>query len=434
MQEHRVIDASVSKSFFVDMLVKDISLPMAIHDLIDNCIDGAKRLRGEGPYNGLRVEVSLRREEFSIRDNCGGIDLETAEHYAFRFGRPEGAPRVAHSVGQFGVGMKRALFKLGRRFIIRSTSSDSLFEVDVDVNEWEQSPEWNFEFARLDIFENASLLENRGTLVKVDSLMNSVAEKFDSDAFVRELWSSIAYRHYHTLQQGLRITVNGRTIAGEPVEFMTTPGLRPQNYEWSLNGLTVRQIVGIGRPRPSDAGWYVYCNGRLVLRADQSEATGWGEAGIDRIPKYHNQFAMFRGCVLFDSDDPGELPWNTTKDGVDIESQTYQLVRQQMVTDMKPVIAMLRDLGAERDLPQEDQITTGLVSRAATTSMDHLDSQRHFVFDKPPRPVGPRLINVHYKKPQSIVRQVQTSLQVTSASAAGERTFDYYVELEMNDG
>src|SRR4051812_10996539 len=107
------VNAKPTKDFFISMLVRDIELFPAIADLIDNSLDGARSLRGSSRFDGLRVDVTVEPERFVIHDNCGGISVTTARDYAFRFGRPEGFTPIAHSIGQFGVGMKRALFKLG---------------------------------------------------------------------------------------------------------------------------------------------------------------------------------------------------------------------------------------------------------------------------------------------------------------------------------
>src|SRR6516225_7502864 len=107
------LDASPTKEFFIYMLVRDVSLVRAIIDLVDNSVDGAHRARPDGPYRGYHIEIDLSAERFRIRDNCGGIDLKTAQEYAFKFGRPLTVPTTHGSIGQFGVGMKRTLFKLG---------------------------------------------------------------------------------------------------------------------------------------------------------------------------------------------------------------------------------------------------------------------------------------------------------------------------------
>ena len=338
-----VINASVSKSFFVEMLVKDISLSMTIHDLIDNCIDGALRLRkNRKKFTGLEVDLRISKEKFSITDNCGGIDLDIAKNYAFRFGRPKAAKGVSHSIGRFGVGMKRAVFKLGRRFEVISTSEKHKFEVKVDVPSWEETDDWQFDFAKIEKCEPASPLEARRTCISVTDLFETVAEKFSLSYFINELKSSIATRYQSYLENGLVIKVQGVSVPAAPTKFLVSDRkLSVAFRESEVEGVVVRLIVGVGPPLPNDAGWYVYCNGRMILRADQSKITGWGEAGIERRPKYHNAFARFRGCVYFDSDDSSSLPWNTTKDGVDQESSVYRSVRSEMIILMKPVLAFL---------------------------------------------------------------------------------------------
>lgn len=435
-QAERIIDASVSKAFFVEMLIKDISLPMAIHDLIDNCIDGARRLRGDQNLDGLSVEVRIGGDDFSILDNCGGIDFETAENYAFRFGRPRNAPGVVHSIGRFGVGMKRAVFKLGRHFSVTSTTQHTRFEVQVDVAEWEQHDLWQFGFSARETFDSPLELQETGTLVQVTALFPSVSDQFSLDAFLTSLRASISIRYQVFLDQGLAIRVNGRSVPSSSVKFLTSssglyPGVRQTNY----NGVSVRNVAGIGEPRPGDAGWYIYCNGRLILRADQSELTGWGEAGIDRIPKYHNYFARFRGCVYFDSDDPASLPWNTTKDGMDQESAVYRSVRTEMVTLMKPVIAFLRDLAREQQEEAEGyRPLNSLLDGAAATPVNSLAQREMFHYVRPAvKRRGPKTVRIQYDKPVELVQRVQRQLNVNSARAAGESTFDYFVKLELGE-
>jgi hypothetical protein len=125
VQQTPPIETEPTKAFFVEMLVKDIELERAVLDLVDNSIDGAKRLRPDAPidYTGLRIDIDVGRAQFRITDNCGGFDIHTATTYAFRFGRAPGAGQTPYSIGQFGVGMKRALFKFGRAFSVTSATA-----------------------------------------------------------------------------------------------------------------------------------------------------------------------------------------------------------------------------------------------------------------------------------------------------------------------
>src|SRR4051812_16175531 len=89
--EPKRVLATPDKQFFISMIVKDIELIPAILDLVDNSIDGAKRLRvneSDSRFAGLYVRLELDQSRFRIVDNCGGIAAAHARDYAFRFGRP----------------------------------------------------------------------------------------------------------------------------------------------------------------------------------------------------------------------------------------------------------------------------------------------------------------------------------------------------------
>ncbi|PHK27312.1 hypothetical protein VF13_41695, partial [Nostoc linckia z16] len=89
--DHNVIEGNPTKTFFIEMITRDISIRDAILDLLDNSIDGANRINPES-YSNLYVEITINKDSFEVKDNCGGFSLETAKKYAFRFGRPDEAP------------------------------------------------------------------------------------------------------------------------------------------------------------------------------------------------------------------------------------------------------------------------------------------------------------------------------------------------------
>ena len=439
---HR-IDASVSKEFFVEMLIKDIPLEMALHDLLDNCIDGALRVRGDDRFDGLQVTITCSTDYFEISDNCGGIGVETARNYAFCFGRPKEAPPVPYSVGRFGVGMKRAVFKLGKRFIVRSTTTTHRFIVDVDVSDWAQTAEWLFEFSEVEECEEVPPLDERGTSVRVEELFDGVSERFELENFIARLMTEIASRYQTPLERGLVVSLNGVSIVGAPVQFFQTDGLRVGRSQEKYDGVLVRQLVGVGPRKPEDAGWYVFCNGRMVLQADQTEVTGWGEANIERLPKYHNDFAWFRGCVLFDSEDSTSLPWNTTKDGVDQDSSLYRSVRTRMVTMMHPVIQFLREVANEEE---PDEPLRELLRSAVAVPLRRLqqkglmdtvgrDGGNAFSYRVPGPAVAPedKTTRIAYDRPVGVVNEVKKQLGVRTNRAVGEKTFEYYVSTEIDE-
>ncbi|MEH1925542.1 O-methyltransferase [Nostoc sp.] len=87
----RLIHAEPTKDLFIYMLVRDIPLIRAIIDLVDNSVDGATHLQSNENYEGLWIKILVNKEYFQIQDNCGGITVNDAEEYAFKFGRPNDA-------------------------------------------------------------------------------------------------------------------------------------------------------------------------------------------------------------------------------------------------------------------------------------------------------------------------------------------------------
>jgi hypothetical protein len=328
------IETMPTKAFFVDMLVRDIQLERAILDLVDNCIDGAKRLRSASPmkFNGLTAVIETSADQFTISDNCGGFDVATASQYAFRFGRPAGAGKTPYSIGQFGVGMKRALFKFGHWFRVTSATATERWSIEVDVSKWEEEPEWNFKFKSVDLHIRVPD-EERGTTITVKQLRPEVAVKFGSSHFHRMVSETIRTHQRQFIAAGFGLTFNALSLTATDINLRdgeVSPSV--EEFEDVRDGektVKVRIVAGAEDSNPTAAGWYVVCNGRVVLAADRSELTGWGHVAEQgkEIPKYHNQYARFRGVAYFDSEDAGRLPWNTTKDGTRIWSGARSIRR-----------------------------------------------------------------------------------------------------------
>ncbi len=128
---NETIQTMPSKSFFIDVLPRDIGLADCILDLVDNAIDSFVRhsnidvmnilLENSPPRIGAEnstasIIISFSENSFSIRDTCGGITIQEAKDYVFKFGLPEEKTKSysGRGLSVFGIGMKRAFFKIGR--------------------------------------------------------------------------------------------------------------------------------------------------------------------------------------------------------------------------------------------------------------------------------------------------------------------------------
>jgi hypothetical protein len=441
--DRKRIEADPTKDLFILMLVKDIPLSRAIIDLVDNSVDGARSIRGNAKFNGLFVHLNTSKDAFEIRDNCGGIPIEIAREYAFRFGRPSDmqlAMQTRHSVGQFGVGMKRAIFKMGRHFSVESTTAKSHFEVEEDVDEWKARESWDFRFKELS--ENVKQSEKaiRGTTIRVTKLLPSVTGDLTSDLDLKSLVSELADAHEISIGRGLEIKLNGNTVPHRAPKLYRTTKIQPAKLiakkKESKASIDIVIYAGIFESKPDEGGWYVYCNGRLILRADGSTTTGWGEKTVKKIPKYHPQFARFRGYAFLDSDNPALLPWNTTKTGVDAESVLYQGVRREMVLLMKPVIDLLNAMHREDRKPKQPlQAMVEKMDRDVKTHvlLSNINKIGAFSWPKPKETPTSETVDIKYKRPAPRVEKLKKFFKVRKANEVGEKTFDYVYKLEGVD-
>lgn len=435
------ISAAPTKAFFVDMLVRDIALEQAILDLVDNCVDGAKRY-SQTDFNNRNVKIEISSDRFRIIDNCGGFGTEVAKNYAFRFGRPSGSPKTPHSIGQFGVGMKRALFKFGRNFIVRSATSDESWAINVDVNEWEDEKKgWELPWSSFEGTESISLGDDRisrdcpGTEIVVTNLRPEVAAKFGTQHFANSISAHIKSKHRQFIAGGLTISVNGAHLDATSLFLLVHDDLKPGvdviNFSGKSGSLVkARIVVGVGVSSPKDAGWYVVCNGRVILEADRRSVTGWGvvESEAERavVPNYHNQFARFRGVVSFDSDDSSLVPWNTTKTDIDQDNPVWQKTFQRMTEMMRPVIAFLNELDRDVDeYTKEKSPLHNYVQKSSTARSESITEKGEFIAPKREKiDRGPKTVKIQYSRTVDDVNFVQEQLNLNSAKAVGEKTFD----------
>jgi hypothetical protein len=446
LESDKTINASPTKEFFISILVRDIKLSDSIADLVDNCVDGARRLRPDGNFSGLHIDVEFDKNHFMIMDNCGGIPVDVARNYAFRFGRPDGMPETKGSVGQFGVGMKRALFKMGDYFTVESTEPAAKFVVDVDVQKWKGEvndlgrEKWEFEFKTLET-SLANKVENCGTIITVTSLHTAIAEEFSSTIFESRLLDAIQSAHEQSIHQGLNIAINKHGIKHRLSTLLVSNTIKPLKVELNyevLDGPSSRNSIvratiyaGISDPVLEEAGWYVICNGRQVLRADKSKTTGWDDVVNDiKLPKVHYQFARFRGFVFFESDNAAALPWNTMKNAVDPESRVFQAARLEMGAAMRQVIDFLNKLDSEADT--ESTALATAIKGSKSEALSSLTPSTTFVYPEGEPKSQPSTGRIAFVRPTEEIDFAKEFFEVGANKAAGEKVFEYFLQREKS--
>lgn len=432
----KTVSAHPTKGFFISILIKDIALIPAILDLVDNSLDGARRVSRKRTFDGLWVKIEIDKDHFTISDNCGGIPKNIAVDYAFMFGKPEEFDTTEHTIGQFGIGMKRAFFKMGSHFKVNSYTPELNFSVECDVEKWKKATDWEFSLAEIN-----RDVTNDGTTIVVDNLHKSVSQQFASDIFISTLKKQIQSYHRDAIAKGLGVTVNSIPLEVDLSQLLSSDTLKPAYktkvfYPNVAHPLNVSMYAGVADGNPSEAGWYVFSNGRLLLEADKTNQSGWGEGKGKEIPQFHNSFARFRGYVFFDSDNPKLLPCNTTKTGVDLDSGVYEAVRREMIGLMSPVIIFLRDIAKAKGKTEEgsEEILKRVSGKLSFNKLDAIETSKFVAPNITLRNKEKSKHNrIKYERLKTEVDKVKKKLRVTTNREVGERTFEYYLEMEIDD-
>lgn len=369
----------------------------------------------------------MSKDKFIIEDNCGGIDIETAQKYAFKFGRSSKRKddSEGYFTGIFGIGMKRALFKLGKKFEVISTTPTEYFDLKVDVDEWISKSEWEFEFDKVETGMSNSKI---GTKIIVENLNTDIVAKFESEMFINSLIDYIQKYRTVEAENGLNIEVNNIVIDYGKEKLLKSKEIQPYEKQIVDESGKITIVAGIAnKGEPSKAGWYIYCNGRLVLYADKTELTGWGVE--NRV--YHYSLAEFRGYVYFESQNLLELPWNTTKTGIDTSNRLYVIARQSMSEAMKQVIKVIDEAKRKHNVSNLDELD--FVKNASETELNHsaianISKNKDFSITE----AGPTIpmARISFSKPLDEVNKVKENMGERTNKAIGEKLFEYYCEME----
>lgn len=434
---NKKIHASPTKDFFVKMITRDIALEDCIFDLLDNAIDGAHRQskvkEDNEPLKGFHADITFDTKRFKITDNCGGIRLSDAIDYAFHFGRrPDSPADVEGGIGLYGIGMKRAIFKIGRKADVVSVA-DSCFSVSVDVEEWGKKDEsdWDFDY------EDCDTTDEKGTRITISNLNPGMDTAFGDPVFRNELLKLIARDYAFFIDKGFSITVCGHAAPSYKYQMKSSGQIAPAFDAYLDDGVSVRIVAGLVDDLPDDVpdeltpdmvdrfGWYVVCNDRVVLPADKSDKTIWGDDGYK---VWHGQYNGFAGFVFFDCKDQSKLPWTTTKREVDGASPLYRraLAKMKIVTSDFSSYTNRRkgDLEAAKEAEKGmTQVDVYRVEKAQPLKLPTLSTSS----DKT------QYANIMYKRPLAEVSEIRDHLGMRTMSYrdVGIHTFEYFRKMEL---
>jgi len=436
-EQIRIASAEPSKKFFTETLPRDIALSDCVLDLVDNSVHSLETTLGldvsqhyfaatKPPRIHASVDIVFDASRFRLTDDCGGISTADATDVVFLFGNPV-KEKTQAGLGVYGIGMKRAFFKIGRQIVFISHTRQEEFRIDIRVEEGEKSKEWNFPFK----YARPRQTIEGGTVIEITELHSTVSDQFASKAFSRILQDKTKKAFALFLKAGLTISINGDPASPDVPELAESRNLRPVRHLLKKDGVDILIMAGLSpKADRTPRGWYVFCNGRMVLEADKTEQTGWGS---DSHPLFRSKYNHFLGYVYFRSREVQKLPWTTTKEGVDRASPVYQAALAEMRLLSRPVLDFLNDLYP--DLKEESEPEHALLKEAMAVSPHRIAGRRNSVFlANVKKEAGDDLVSIQYKRPKKKLDKIREALGRArmSASRIGEHTFDWFYDRNCN--
>lgn len=380
-------NAQPTKRLFVYMLTRDISLEYAILDLVDNAIDALIKERGADDIKEIvtgsllgelknrnrknlkSIDITVNNGVFSIKDNCGGAGYTLAKNVMFRFGKEQVA---TSSLSVYGIGLKRACFKIGRDITVRSSNEESGFTVKFHVDEWLKDKKWSFPLEKYS--PSKELIGYTEVIIK--EFNKDIEHVLAQEGYIAKVKSLIARTYNFFIGSLVKITVNGETITPVEIPFgssaSVTPFLETAQYE-NVKITILASLVDKEFRKQEHAGWYVLCNGRTVVSSDQTDLTGWG----DGLPRFQPKYRGFIGIVFLMSEETETLPWTTTKRGLNTDSYVYRFMRGKMDLAARPVLSFLDKMYPSSE-PEEHP-----VERAIADSVKKVDIREVMRANKP---------------------------------------------------
>lgn len=423
-----IVLAHPTKTLFIDILTQDLDVKDCIMDLIDNSIDSYNRHRFK---NKKQIKLTINNNSFEIYDNCGGIEKQLLKEKAFLFGVEE-LKGVTKSIGLYGIGMKRAIFKIGKKVELESDDGNYRNLLKIDVNKWRVQSDWNFE---IDSTKSKATDKKEFTRIRVTDLREEIRIKFDSTSFLENLKKGIHVMYTVFMQKNVDIFLNKEKITPLDIEVTFDKNYQPARHHETYLKVDIDIVCFVeptkGRTTKEigKTGWNIFINDRLILVDDTSEITGWtGERG--NLPKYHSIYNQFRGLVFLKSDDVSILPLNTFKNSLNIESKTYNYVLKKMVNTARPIINYLTKK-YEKEKTETENIEDNISSSSESVSKTKLSDLPVGNFNfKAPEKSSQTFTTISFSKPKEIVEKVKRHLQVRNNNEVGLKTFDYYVKTE----
>ncbi|MHA0873813.1 ATP-binding protein [Enterobacter pasteurii] len=381
----------IDPNFLADTLTTDIELTDALFDLIDNSIDAARNEIVQGTfakdeyglpssYKGYKIKLRFGDSCIIVEDNCIGIQEEVLENRAFFTGK-----RSNHEfgIGHYGLGLKRALLKAGTAYAMITDNGKNLYKSKFNLNSFATSDD-----NQLTAKKYPSSQRKR-TIFIVTDLHSQVVTQIKDVEWMANTISELSIRYSNFIRKGLEITlVKSQKEKGDTFTITpSVPRLRQDGLmkviKGELDAFTVKCDFRVGihedytfpgekaydakinKKLTKSYGIYYIFNDRVIVASSKETKHGF-------IPHWHSEYGGFICLAHVTGKDPKDLPWNTAKTEVKVNSPLFLQIRKRI-----------------EPLAQEYRKQAKVLINIWTQTKDLPDQERKIIFEK--ETVGKRL-------------------------------------------
>ncbi|GAI13080.1 unnamed protein product, partial [marine sediment metagenome] len=142
-----------------------------------------------------------------------GIKKEEVYEHVFRFGMP--AETKGRTIGVYGIGLKRAIFKLGENILIESDDGEEFFSVRIDKNWLADEENWELDFECQEKSKGSPL-----TRITVTEIFPNIAEEIGSITFENKLRDGIKDTYSIFMEDRVTIEVNDKPVERYDFAFL----------------------------------------------------------------------------------------------------------------------------------------------------------------------------------------------------------------------
>lgn len=288
----RKIDMHPPKEFFFCMTL-DITPEETILELIDTFIEwymyynNRNRLKKRG-----NIKIQITDEKFVIESNYPGPPKDMVSNL-LQFGRR--VEKGCSKIGAYGIGTKRALFKLGRDIYLKSDDGSEYFSVYIDKNWIESKKNWKL---KLETGESKKKLYNK---IIIRELYDGIKVEFRSPKFINDFRTKVKDTYAYFIEgKEVTIKINGENIKPFNFRYVFEEGrTEPYYKKLFVDGIFIKILAGVTKKENNTYGWYVFCNNRLVVKGDTSDRMGFDNYNnvIYKSPDHD----IFLGLIFFNS-------------------------------------------------------------------------------------------------------------------------------------